>query len=719
MLRRSVTTFTTTLACLVAAGIAVPARVRAQATPADAQAQAPAQSGQIDFGMRGTAFSEDSDEARYQRYRDLRTGPFADRFRFTRNAERWNLDVRASKVGYRDQEFRGTYERPGRLQVSFTWNQVPLFFSRETQTLYTQQSEGTLVLPDQLQAGLQNRTLTLPGVAPLASQFDLRHRRNIADFRLRYMPTRQLDLTGYVRSTGKNGEQPWGGTFGFSNAVELPVPVEHRTTDIGAAGEWSNGRAMLRLGYEGSFFRNSVKALVWDNPLVATDSPTGGSSRGRMALWPSSSINAGTVLGSIGLPGRTRATAYVSIGRWSQNEELIPFTINSTLPNPPLDRPTADAKANVTAMNYVVTTRPNSVLWATARYRQYTFDNRTPTFRVNQTVTYDQTLTTHPLGGTEAFGSDRKSFDAEAALTPWSFTSFRVGYTREDIERTFRIFESTVEDVVRASADTTLLSWLTIRGQYEHGNRRGRGLDEEALDTIGEQVALRQFDISDRVVDRFSTIVQATVTDAFGVNFQASVGREDRPESLFGLRSNDNHAVGFGFDYVPRETISIGASYQYETFTALQRSRQANPGPQFNDPTRDWTTDSDDRIQTVSASADFLKLWPRTDIRLVFDASRGESTYVYGLVPGSTLAQPQQLPEVLNRFNRATADVQYELSRHFRAGVVFWYDRFDVNDFAFNPETLNSIAQPGMLALRYVWKPYRASSTWARITYLW
>ena len=27
--------------------------------------------------------------------------------------------------------------------------------------------------------------------------------------------------------------------------------------------------------------------------------------------------------------------------------------------------------------------------------------------------------------------------------------------------------------------------------------------------------------------------------------------------------------------------------------------------------------------------------------------------------------------------------------------------------------------QPGMLALRYVWKPYRASSTWARITYLW
>src|SRR5213593_2487580 len=35
---------------------------------------------QIDFGVRGTIFGSNSDEARYQRYRDLRDGGTIDRF---------------------------------------------------------------------------------------------------------------------------------------------------------------------------------------------------------------------------------------------------------------------------------------------------------------------------------------------------------------------------------------------------------------------------------------------------------------------------------------------------------------------------------------------------------------------------------------------------------------------------------------------------------------
>src|SRR5689334_22535930 len=34
--------------------------------------------GHIDFGFRGTIYGSNSDEARYQRYRDLRNGPFVD-----------------------------------------------------------------------------------------------------------------------------------------------------------------------------------------------------------------------------------------------------------------------------------------------------------------------------------------------------------------------------------------------------------------------------------------------------------------------------------------------------------------------------------------------------------------------------------------------------------------------------------------------------------------
>lgn len=701
------------------ATIATTALLSAGAAAAQDTAAAPAQSGRVDFGLRGTFFGDNPDEARYQRYRDLRSGPFVDAFRFTKQTDQWQLNVRGNKVGYRDQEFRGDLARPGKLQVSFSWTQIPLFFSRETQTPFTSASQGDLVLSDAVQAGVQNRTLTSAAYVPLASAFDLRLRRDIADVRVKYTATRDLDLNFFVRHVSKDGEQQWGGTFGFGNAVELPAPVDHHTTDVGAAAEWNNQRAMVRLGYDGSFFRNSVKTLTWDNPLIAVDTATAGSSRGRMTLWPNSGVNAANLMGSLALPARSRATAYVSLGRWSQNQELIPFTINSALPPIPLDRPTADARANVTAMNYTFNTRPTDMLWFSARFRQYKFDNRTPEFHVGQTVTFDQNVTTHPIGHTEPFGSDRKSFDVEGSVTPWTFAAFRLGYTREDIDRTFRVFETTDEDIVRASVDTTPFAGLTVRAVYEHGNRKGVGLDEEALDTIGEQVSLRQFDISDRMSDRFSTIVQAIPFPSLAFNATASIGREDRQKSQFGLRSNDNHALGAGVDLVPRDAVSIGLSYQFETFDALQRSRQANPGPQFNDPTRDWATDSDDTVHTVSLSADFIKLWPKTDLRIAFDASRGKSTYVYEVAANSTLQRPVQLPSVINRFYRGTADVQYQLARHFAAGLAYWYDRYDVNDYALNPATLNTVAEPAFLALRYVFKPYTANTAWVRLTYLW
>ena len=76
------------------------------------------------------------------------------------------------------------------------------------------------------------------------------------------------------------------------------------------------------------------------------------------------------------------------------------------------------------------------------------------------------------------------------------------------MEETFRTFDTTTENTARVSADLTGISWLSIRAVYEHGKRVGSGFDEQALDDIGEQVSLRQFDISNRDTDRFSTIVQ-------------------------------------------------------------------------------------------------------------------------------------------------------------------------------------------------------------------
>jgi MtrB/PioB family decaheme-associated outer membrane protein len=673
----------------------------------------------IDVGVRGTSFGDGSDEARFQRYRDLRNGGTLDAFRFGNETDLRQFNVQADHVGYRDQQYSASYNKYGKVKMSIDWNQTPLFFSQDTATLFTTTSPGVLRLDDAIQSGLQNRTTTLAGVVGQAQTFDLRARRDVLDFKLTYSALKNLDWNLSIKNTTKDGSQPWAGTFGFSDAVELAVPLDTRTTELGTAVEWTGSRGLARLGYDGSFFRNNVGTLTWDNPLRVTDSPTAGPFQGRMALWPNSNMNAGSATGLLNLPSHSRATAYVSLGNWSQNDPLIPFTVNSALSPIPLDRATADIQARVTAMAYAFTSRPADSVWFSARYRSYDFDNRTPVFNVANTVAYDTSVAAFAEGGTSPYSFTRRTFDADASFTPLRHTAFRVGYTREQLDQTFRIFDTTTENTVRLSADATGMTWLTLRAVYEHAKRVGSGFDEQTLDDIGEQVSLRQFDVSDRDSDRFSGIVQVMPASALSFNGSVSAGREERPGTVFGLRSNNNHAYSVGVDFVPRAAVSVGLSYEYEKYTALQASRQANPGVQFNDPTRDWTTDSGDKARTLTASMDLLKLWPKTDLRVAYNVSHAESVYVYGLAANSSLAPVTQLPTVVNELQRGTVDFRYYLTAHLAAGGVYWYDKYRVDDYALGQETLTSLAQPSFLMLGYLYRPYTANTIMGRLTFFW
>lgn len=667
------------------------------------------------FDIGGRVFSPDGDEARVQRYRDLRDGGFLENFRYNRDTGNWLFEARFDQVGYRDQRYEANFNRFGKFKTWFVWDQIPLFYSRDTRTLYTEASPGVLRLDD----AVQNGTTPVAVAAPLARQFDLRQRRDTARFGFSAAPRKNLDLTFNVQTAHRDGRQPWSGTFGFGNTVEVTAPLDHRTTDMNAAAEWGNDRGSVRVQYDGSWFNNSVQTLIWDNPLVATDTLTGGSSQGRTALWPSSTLNAVSVTGSRTLPARSRATAYVSVGAWNQDEALLPFTINSAIPAIPLARTTAQANADVTAVNLNFTSRPADRVWFNARYRRYDFDNQTPHLNVTSSVVYDQNLSTSLTGGTEPFGYIRDWVDVDASYDVTSFAALRLGYGLEKVERTFRYLEHTTEHSIRASVDSTRNNYVSVRGVYEHSKRTGSGLDEEVLDDIGEQISLRQFDISDRDRDRVYTIVQVTPTGMFGINGTIGAGRDKRPDAYFGLREAQTRFYTIGFDVTPTNAVSGGFVWGFDKYISLQRSRQASPGVQFNDPTRDWSTDAADRVHYVDASLDLVKAIPKTDVHFAYDFNRSRSRYLYVLPANTTLATPQPLPVVLNELHRATVDAKYFFATHLAAGLAYWFDKYKVDDFALGAQTITRINMPSALLLGNVWRPYTGHTVWARLSYLW
>ena len=76
------------------------------------------------------------------------------------------------------------------------------------------------------------------------------------------------------------------------------------------------------------------------------------------------------------------------------------------------------------------------------------------------------------------------------------------------------------------------------------------------------------------------------------------------------------------------------------------------------------------------------------------DWNRSNDTYLYGLVTGLPLTLPSQLPPVKNELLRGEIDLDYELSRNLVAGVSYWFEDYQVEDFALGPTTLTGIALP-------------------------
>jgi MtrB/PioB family decaheme-associated outer membrane protein len=710
----------------------------------------------IDFGFRADSIS--GDPARFQRFRDLRNGAYLPMFRFEQESTTSIFRAEANNVGYRDQRFAADYENIGKLKVNFEWNQTPLYISSDVRTLYTDQGNGVLSIDQGLRQSIQNAGLSNSaaaysalsnGIRSLGDQMDLRSRRDVGRFSLTYSLNRDIDFKVNVRNTNRSGHNlmafGFGTSPGLNPAVEVPVPTDDRTTDVGAMMEFANTRGLFSIGFTGSKYNNNIPVVQFDNPLRATDavggSNVGGPAFGRVPMWPTNSAVALNLNGSYKLPARSRASAFISVGRWNQNEALVEPTSNTALVAPPLERASAEAKADITSMVYTFTSRPAENVWLNARYRYYDYASKTEPFEM-PALPGDWNLT----GATwenESPSIKRNTLDVDTSFTPYKYVAFGLGLTREDADRTFRYFEKTAENSFRATVDSTGNQYFTVRGKFEHSRRTGSGFDEEHLTEGGEHAEARQFDIADRDRDRGTVILTVTPAAQFDVNASVSAGKDNYRNTGFGLRDNKNNGWSVGFDLVPVQTVNFGVNYGFEKYTALQWSRTANPAPSpgFFDPTRDWGIDSGDQVKTFSASLDLVKALPKTDVRLSYNLSDGKATYVYKLTPNSTILSGitygpgnvyapipvVQLPQLKNKLADTRVDLTHYVRQNVALGIGYWYESYKVDDFALNPSTTGTIVpvngSSGVFASTiysgYMYRPYTAHTGWLHVTYLW
>jgi len=739
--------------------------------------------GTFDFGFRAGSF--DGDRARFSRFQDYRDGQAGVNFKWNKEGPSWFVGLGATNVGYYDQNFLAAFGG-SKFKGSFEWNQTPLFYGASDilkspyQTQSISGGVATLVLDPATQQRIQAGTNVAKGTQSasaigaatsvaeatsgtlwraLAQGTELRSRRDEAKFDLTYEANRNVDVKFSLNSYKRNGTQPWGASFAFNNAVELPLPIDNRTTDFEAHVEWANQKGMLKVGYDGSYFNNNVNTLVWSNPVRATDAWAGssysnallgGSALGRMALAPNNHANTVNAVGLYKLPGRSSFNASLAVSSLKQNDALLPFTINSTLqPGAAVtvsgqtwtlvapERATAEADVRLTVGTFNFTTRPNRYFGLIAKYRYSNWDNRTPIFENQYNVRFDGAPENVPGSETEPGNIKSQTFDVDASFTPVMYAAFKVGYGRAASDLTYRMFTGSTENTYRVAFDTIGNQYVTLRAKYEKSSRDGKNMgdltlrDGEVEDyyaAVGQHPGMAQFDIASRDRSRATLVFDVSPVPVVGLSMSVFRGKDEYPGIQYGLLNNDNTGVSFGVDLMPSNFVTVGFNYGYEKYDALQASHNANPAPDpsWTDPARDWNLNNTERVDNYGANIELVKLIPKAEIRFGYDYSKSDQGFTYGGPRIAALAaltsaygpQFQPLPNVGSKLQGASVDVKYFISPKIALGANFLHEKFDISDWQ-TPGTASNTYDPiGGLVLGYGWRPYNANVGGIRVIYL-
>jgi MtrB/PioB family decaheme-associated outer membrane protein len=767
---------TATAALLLASAI----HAKAQTKPAEAT------SGQAFWGVTGIAdvgvrvTDANGDEARFERYRDLRSGLFTN-IVFGKQTDGYLLDVTAKNIGYRDQQYAVDYQN-SKFRFSFLYDSIPLNYCYNCLTPWREASANSWVLDDAVQNQVQKSRYPAP-VTPLppgfvaiptnylqnqlvsvyraqAQTFDIQSRRDTAGFRFGYDMTNDVALSVDFTSTKKSGYQPFGMSHAFSNANELPMQLDNRTNDFGAAVEWVRPQGMFRAAFERSMFSNQFNDVMWDNPLNLTDYTNGlqppvgpydpngysngnGAARGRISSFPDNSMSVVSFMGLYKFNRHTTVNGTVQISDQTNDDELIPWTTNSQINQPSvwalfphlaeLPRPTAEAKVRGVNALLNFTSRPVRWMGFNAKYRHNTHSNISRPFPYDENVRFDAVPEETPGEFAEGHSVIRDTVDASVSFTPLAFSTLRVGYLYDNYDRTGRTHNDMRDQGLRLTWDTVGTAWLSVRVGYEYIDRTGYGFSEQAVEDAAAQPGLRFYDEADRQRNRFNALV--TLSPYQTVDVTASVTYTDDqyggPGMEFGLFDVTNTAYNVGVNYMPNDHIAMGVNYGRDDFSTYQKARNANPppDPSWTDPNRDWTLDNDEQVNNFDVYFDLLNMFKNTGIRFAYNYSDSDNAFVLGgprtvtlfnTIDANGFRQFEQLPNVTNDWQQFMIDLKYSFSAKIGFAVGYSYEKLGITDFA----TINlpGTDQPridylGGLTTGYGNRPYNGSTFTARLLY--
>lgn len=696
----------------------------------------------------------DTNSAKWEEYRDMSNGFVIPNLHLIgEGSNDRELDFNAVNVRRDDARYTLFYGAPGRYELTLDYNKIPHHFGNDGHMLYTRTGPGRLEIADPIQAALQGAIAGQFATNPAGITYAFLNRLlspylataqaiNLGLERNRFLAQLDLGRLGpfawglQYDHEKRTGNRAYGASFGFSNATEVPEPIDYDTTGAQIAGEWNTTQGGLSFGYRYSKFENNISTLIWDNPFRVTGATDpsaytapgagsiGGSNVGLADLNPSSRADL------LFLNGRTRFGSWYASGSaaydmMKQDDALLPYTLNSSIvginfnggtfdPTNPANLParSADRKINTTALNGDLGTRFGQSLDLTFRYRYYDLANKGKRIEFPGYVRYDAVWeniarVSVPYAYTKQNASAELGWDLARA------TRLGLSFERESWNRKFREIKDSDENIWKATFDTRPVSWFALRSSYQYGDRSignySVAAGAEASFVEPEDPTnlpdLRKYDEADRKEHLYNVQAQFFPSDSWTF-FVGGVGDNQKyDKSAFGLQKDDTNTYNAELSYAPGDNFNFFLFGSRQDRKVKQAARQSGATPSTN-PLDSWFANLDETTDTLGAglTSQFAKRWT-LDLSANYSKSDGKADLFSppGGAPdravGFSNYDNVKLFSILGR-------VDYKINKSAKAGLFGRWEDYKIDSFILQGLT-NYL--PGALLLDPNYGDYRGS----------
>jgi MtrB/PioB family decaheme-associated outer membrane protein len=698
--------------------------------------------GYAEAGVRFFLDPTNKERGKFEEYRDFNQGPYLEGLwlRFFTPDEKYSGEFGGRQWGLQDQEYRLSFERLGRWEVGFEWDQMRHVFSTTGQTLLNETSRGVWTLPNP-----RPNPSTAYNSAKQIDEISVRWDTARIFFKLH--PSEESEVVAEYTRIHKDGERPFGMSFGSSpgtNSFEILQPIEHTIHDFRLRGTWAAERWQLQAAYTMSIFVNDLSYARADNPcqpsalvvgaLTPCAPPPGalpgdlGTTKqfGTMSLPPNNMAHTFSLQGGVNLPLRTRISSNLTYSLRLQNDDFLPQTSTNSLvlSNPSVALPQKSLNGNVQTIlfNLNATSRPLPIpVTFTGKYRFYDLIDNSDVVRFSDFIIDDLNSITRGPQFSQRFSYMRQNAELDGRwqiARPVALT-LGTGWERWDRSDT-REVPTTDEFFAKAALDTTPADWLLIRATYQSSFRRMDRYNTGALSQIetnaapgeqGQSYLLRKYDEADRDRQRVDLLMQITPTDTLTItpsagykydNYIASGlvagGHGKGPaegDTMLGLQQAVSWSAGMDVNWTPVERLSFSTGYVHESIFQKQRSRARVPAT--DNPALDWISDNTDTVDTYHASITARLIPRKLDLKFAgnyayalgrvetWNPNANGSTVYNANVNSNTIAR--RWPAFEDSLLRLEASLKYHFGQAWTASLNYAYEAFRKHDW--RTDTIN------------------------------